>query len=231
MTAVSVDAALVDGLLHVAAEAQGVVRLLEVTEDRCRGEYGFDVEACLFGEACEAASDGRVADYLRSGVAGECATRFKILSVDDQGVPVRFGQSDPRAWPGCAMKLYKSVCGFGHMHQDSVDLGPVHRARLHGQGMHVPFADFNLMQTARTFASLGEHGRVTVNADYRAAVPDTFCQRWQIGAGAAPYVKDGLARLDVQQVQHLLLVRTAGITGSGPQHVGSLVGTGHTKSR
>ena len=97
MAAVSVDAAIVDGLLHVAAKAQSVVRLLEVAEDRCRGEHSFHAEACLFGETRKTASDGRMANHFCSGVAGESAARLKILSVNDQGVPVGFGKADSRA--------------------------------------------------------------------------------------------------------------------------------------
>ncbi|EST37066.1 hypothetical protein N566_14995 [Streptomycetaceae bacterium MP113-05] len=188
MAAVSVDASFGDGLLHVAAEAQNVVSILELAEDRCCGEHGFDLEACLFGEAWEAASDGRVADHFFRGVTGECAARLKILSVDNQSVPIGFCKADPGAWPGCAIELCKSIRGFGNMHQNPVDLGPVHRARFDGQRMHVSLADLHLVQIARAFASPGEHGGVTIDAEHRAAVPDTFRQCWQIGTRATACV-------------------------------------------
>lgn len=177
MAAVSVDAAFVYGFLHVAAEAQSVVRLLEVTEDGCRGDHRFDAEACLFGQTCEAAADGRMADRFCGGEAGESAARLKILRVNAQGVPIGFGKADSRARASCAMELRKSVRGFGNMHEDSVDLGPVHSARLDGEGVQVPFPDLHPVQVVRAFAGPGKHGRVTIDADHRATVPDTFRER------------------------------------------------------
>jgi hypothetical protein len=230
MAAVSIDAALVDGLLHVAAQAQSVICLLEVTEDRCRGEHGLHAEACLFCETRETASDGRVADHFCSGVTGERAARLKILSVDDQGVPVGFRKADACARSSCTMELRKGPYGVGNMHEDSVDLGSIHRARLDRESVHVPFMDLHPAQIVRAFASPSKHVRVTVDADHSAPVPDTFRQRRQVCARAASHVQHGLPRLEIQQVQQLLLVRTAGIAGGSPQHVGSLIRPRHSKS-
>lgn len=182
MATVSVDAALADGPLHVAAESQGVVCLLEVPEDRCRGERGFDTETRLFGQACKAAADGSMANHFRSRIAGESAARLKVFSVNAQGVPVGFDKADPRAWPGCMMELHKDVRRFGDMHEDSVDLGPIHRSRFDGEGVHVPFTELHPVQVVGAFASPGKHGRVAIDTDHRATVPDTFGQRRQIGA-------------------------------------------------
>ena len=50
-------------------------------------------------------------------------------------------------------------------------------------------------------------------------------------AGPAPRVQDGVSLPDVQQIQQLPLVQAAHVTGGGPQHVGGLIGSGHTESR
>ncbi|GAA3905798.1 hypothetical protein GCM10022207_88970 [Streptomyces lannensis] len=129
------------------------------------------------------------------------------------------------------MELRKSLRGVDNMHEDPVNLRPIHRARLDGESVHVPFTDLHPGQTVRAFASLRKHGRVTVDADHCAPVSDTFRQRWQVCARAASHVQDSLACLKTQQVQQLLLVRAPGVADGSPQHVGSLIRPGHTKSR
>lgn len=59
-----VDVSAVDGLPHVAPEAQDVVGLVDVAEDRRRGPYGLDGEPRLLGEPGEPASDGGVPHHL-----------------------------------------------------------------------------------------------------------------------------------------------------------------------